>query len=89
MHVENNHNRLLAELQSVERAIEELTPLRSHWSRTLRLETVEGERGSKSFDCDITLRPNIASSSIRWRTLIHEMFHACSVGFHVHDFNAC
>lgn len=85
---ERDYNQLSRELKNIQRAIEELTPLRSRWNGILRLETVEGERGSKSFTCAITLRPDIATSPLRWRTLIHEMFHACSVGLQVHDFNA-
>ncbi len=88
MDVENDYQRVLRELQEIEQAIEELTPLRSRWNGTLRLETLRGERGGKSFSCDIKLRPHLAVSPMRWRTLIHEMFHACSAGFQIYDFNA-
>lgn len=88
MQRESEYDRVFNELRSIEQAIEELTPLRSRWNGTLRLETIEGERGSKSFTCEITLRPDVASSPMRWRTLIHELLHACSVGFLIHDFNA-
>ena len=84
----DDHERLRSELQLIEEAIEELTPLHSRWNGTLRQETIKGERGRKSFACDIKLRHDLVLNPLRWRTMIHEMFHACSVGFHIHDFNA-
>ena len=88
MDIESSHAKLLRELQGIEQGIEALTPLCSQWNGTLLLETIDGERGSKSFKCDIRLRPDIVDSPLRWRTMIHEMFHACSAGFYIHDFNA-
>src|ERR1044071_8133325 len=88
LEIDNEHDRVLNELIDIEETIEELTSLRSNWNQQLLLETIEGERGSKSFACDITLRRELASSPLPWRTMIHEMFHACSVGFNIHDYNA-
>ena len=84
----DEHSRMLQELFHIQDAIHELTSLRSNWNGVLQFDTVEGERGSKTFTCEIVIRPDLASKPVRWRTLIHESFHACSVGYTFQDFNA-
>lgn len=88
MELTEEHSRILTELHHIQAAIELLTPLRSNWNGEIRLETIVGEKGSKPFICEIVIRPDLISKPIRWRTMIHESFHACSAGYNFHDYNA-
>lgn len=74
------------ELTRIVPIVSELTGLPSNWNG--RVELVEGAyyRGMKSFECDIRIRVSLACEEARWRTLIHELLHASSVGFNGPDF---
>lgn len=74
------------ELTRIVPIISELTGLLSHWNE--RVELVEGARyrGMKAFECDIRIRAALAHEEVRWRTLLHELLHASSVGFNGPDF---
>jgi hypothetical protein len=65
METDESYRRVEEELYRIKAAIEELTPLRSFWNGNLRLETTEGERGSKSFICDIVIRPDLVFKPMR------------------------
>ena len=79
--------RLHSEVQQITDAIQSLTGLRSQWSGNVSiLPTDSYAIGRKSFDCLIQLRTDLLTRNLRWRTLIHEAFHAVSAGYYAQDF---
>ena len=69
------------ELRRVEQAVGELTGLPSFWSGVVELHEEPDWRGAKPFGCDIRLDAARQKLDVRWRTLIHEMLHAHSIGY--------
>ena len=79
---------ITGELQQIAAAIEQLTNLRSNWNGELVLVPLEARyRGLKPFSCAVHLRADLAADDLRWRTLIHESFHAVSAGYNHSDFD--
>ena len=76
------------ELRDIAAAIEQLTGLRSNWNGELNLVPPDVRyRGLKPFTCAVHLRVDLAADDLRWRTLIHESFHAISAGYNQLDFD--
>lgn len=76
------------ELEAIRVEVERLTGLRSRWNgqvtilrgEDMRLMQGKGALAEKQWSCGILVSAEIADADIRWRTLIHEMFHSVSVG---------
>jgi hypothetical protein len=84
---ENARDRIASELRQIAEAIEQLTGLRSRWNGEVEFAPAEARfLGMKPFDCRIVLRADLISQDVRWRTLIHESFHAVSAGYNPTDF---
>jgi ubiquinone biosynthesis protein Coq4 len=77
--------RIEQELQQLNAVLVELTGLPSRWNGEVFLLPMRA-RGVKPYECSIQLRRDLAYSEERWRTLIHELLHACSVGCLPEDF---
>jgi hypothetical protein len=78
------------ELRSIEAALAELLPgLPSNWNGQLTLADgrANGFLGKKLFSCGIEIDAALATDPLRWRTLMHEMLHAHSVGYRKTDFD--
>ena len=69
-----------AELRQIEPIISELLGLESQWSGIVELTDETTAYGRKRFGCEIDIGRETAKSPLRWRTLIHELIHAHSVG---------
>ena len=81
------HTQIVGEISGITTRIENWTGLKSNWNGQLEFASAEaGFRGLKPFTCSILLRVDLAPQSIRWRTLIHEAFHAFSAGYNQIDF---
>lgn len=81
------HSQIVSEIRGITTHIEAWTGLKSNWNGQLEFAPTEaGFRGLKPFTCSILLRVDLAPNSIRWRTLIHEAFHAFSAGYNRIDF---
>ena len=85
---EADYNQVEAELKSIVAAVEQITGLKVNWNGILYLESSIREKGSKSFRCHIVVRADLAGLEVRWRTLLHEVLHAASVGYNFPDFSA-
>ena len=73
---------ITSELHKIVAMIEQLTGLRSNWNGDLILVPPDAPyKGMKPFSCAIHLRADLVISESRWRTLIHEVFHAISTGY--------
>lgn len=80
--MDNLHAQITEELHKIVAMIEQLTGLRSNWNGELILVPPNAPyKGMKPFACAIHLRADLATSDLRWRTLIHEAFHAVSAGY--------
>lgn len=78
---------VVEELGRITTYIEQTTGVSSNWNGLLNFVPVEaGFRGMKPFSCSIQLRVDLATRPTRWRTLIHEAFHAFSAGYNQSDF---
>jgi hypothetical protein len=79
---------ITGELRDIAVAIEQLTGLRSNWNGELILVPPDVRyKGLKPFTCAVHVRTDIATDDLRWRTLIHEAFHAVSTGYNQVDFD--
>lgn len=68
------------ELRLIEPVVSELLALESQWNGEVVLSVLGYARGRKDFSCFIEIDVAVANTEARWRTLIHEMIHAHSVG---------
>ena len=78
---EQNIQSAVEELRRVEAVITALTGLPSNWNGSVSLHIAPGWRGTKPFECAILLDVDRQVLDVRWRTQIHEMLHAHSVGY--------
>lgn len=69
------------ELRRVDQVVSKLTGLTSHWNGHVELLTDADWRGTKPFPCHIRLDAARQEQDVRWRTQIHEILHAHSVGY--------
>lgn len=76
------------ELSRIVPIVSALTGLPSNWNGELVLVPNAKFRGKKLFSCSILLREALARQELRWRTLIHEVLHAVSVGYIRSDYEA-
>jgi hypothetical protein len=76
------------ELTQIESALQEITNgrLKSNWNKEVELRNDPDYRGAKPFTCAIRLDVERQKQDVRWRTMIHEMLHAHSVGYIPNDF---
>ena len=80
--MESLQAQITEELHKIVAMIEQLTGLRSNWNGELLLVPSDAPyKGMKPFSCAIHLRTDLAAGDLRWRTLIHEAFHATSAGY--------
>jgi hypothetical protein len=75
------------ELERIRLILEELLGRPSRWSGVLELTDDPAVNGAKPFRCDIVINAALIGQDARWRTLIHEMLHSFSVGYHRRDFD--
>src|ERR1051326_3765790 len=76
------------EVQRITMVIEALTGLKTNWNGEFEFAPTQARfKGLKPFGCSILLREDLARNDIRWRTLIHEAFHAVSAGYNQIDFD--
>jgi hypothetical protein len=68
------------ELVRVQAVVSPLLGLESSWSGVVELIDDLRRNGVKFFQCDIGINRTLAGMEARWRTLIHEVIHAHSVG---------
>ena len=82
------------ELRVLQRIVEERTGLRSRWNGEAlfrRPEEIQMMRGrhllaEKRWNCDILVSTILVGNPLRWRTLLHEMLHAVSMGMNEQDY---
>ena len=70
-----------AELEQIRPCLEELTGLVSNWNGSVVLTEDALFKGMKPYGCEIRIGDRFSEPQERWTTLIHEMLHACSVGY--------
>ena len=69
------------ELADIVATLTELTGLPSRWSGRVELVPEAEFKGRKRAICDIQIDADLASTEVRWSTLIHEAHHSISVEY--------
>ena len=79
--MDEQHSRLLMEVNALVAVVARLVGLASNWNGELSLVPGADFKGKKRFSCGIELHADLAEQEARWATLLHEVLHSISVGY--------
>jgi hypothetical protein len=88
MDVHETETRIHQKLVAIVDFLSELTGLTSRWNGEVELSQDSQALGRKPFTCRIILNERLTTDQLRWRTLIHEVFHSFSAGYTREDYQA-